>query len=314
MISFGPVPSRRLGMSLGINNIGSPKTCSYGCIYCQVGKTMKRTIVRTTFFEPEIIYRNVSLHLRKIKPGNYPDYLTFVSNGEPTLDINLGKSIMQLKKLGLPVAVITNGSLLTNNSVCDDLALADWVSVKIDAGNESIWRDINHPFNALDSNKITERIKLFKAEFGGKLCTESMIVKGINDYDENFMVLARMIREINPWKSYLAVPIRPPSCENVLPPEPESLNRAWQIFNERNINVEFLTGFEGTDTGNTGNIYEDILNITAVHPLREEALLDLLRKDKAGYEVVESLLKQNLIRVAYYNGNKFFLGNVRMII
>ena len=108
MISFGPVPSRRLGKSLGINNIMTPKTCSYGCVYCQVGRTIKKSIKRETFFQPEVIFEKVEEHLKRLDKENYPDYLTFVSNGEPTLDINLGKSIMLLKKLGFPVAVITN--------------------------------------------------------------------------------------------------------------------------------------------------------------------------------------------------------------
>ena len=112
MISFGPVPSRRLGKSLGINNIISPKTCSYGCVYCQVGKTMKKSITREVFFQPELIFEKVRQHLDQLSKENYPDYLTFVSNGEPTIDLNLGKSILLLKEPGFPVAVITNASLL----------------------------------------------------------------------------------------------------------------------------------------------------------------------------------------------------------
>ncbi len=313
MISFGPVPSRRLGKSLGINNIVSPKACSYACIYCQVGKTLKQTITRKVFFEPELIYEKVGQHLEKLSTENYPDYLTFVSNGEPTLDINLGKSIKLLKKFGFPVAVITNGSLLGYDSVRDDLNLADWVSVKMDAADEYLWRKVNRPSPQLVYEEIMKNKVLFASGFKGELCTETMLIKGINDNDENFIKLAGLIKELNPAKAYLAVPTRPPSCKTVKPAGPDELNRAWQIFNDNNIKTEFLTGFEGTETGFTGNIYEDILNITAVHPLREDMLLDLLEKDNAGYEVVESLIKQKLIRISVYNDKKFFIRDYHLI-
>jgi len=314
MITFGPIPSRRLGKSLGINNIVSPKTCSYACIYCQVGQTLIQTSGRKLFFEPQLIYKEVGQHLEKLNAESYPDYLTFVSNGEPTLDINLGKSIELLKKFGLPVAVITNGSLLWDNSVYDDLFATDWISVKMDAGNESLWQKVNRPSPLLIFEKIINSIIHFASRYQGKLCTETMLIKGINDNDENFMTLSGLIKEINPATAYLAIPTRPPSCKTVKPAEPDILNRAWQIFSDKNIKTEFLTGFEGTATGYTGNIYEDILNITAVHPLREDMLIDLLEKDNAGYEVVESLIKQKLIRISVYNGKKFFLRDYHLII
>ena len=134
-----------------------------------------------------------------------------------------------------------------------------------------------------------------------------MIVDGINDSAENISLLAQLIKEINPGKAYLSVPIRPPAEKWVKPPDTEKLNSAWQTFSMMNIKTELLTGFEGPETGFTGNIYEDILNITAVHPLREDSLLKLLEKDNADYHVVESLIKQNLLRSAVYKGKKFFL-------
>lgn len=307
MISFGPVPSRRLGKSLGINNIFTPKVCSYGCIYCQVGQTIKKRTKREVFTSPEVIYKDVIRHIDLLKPDDYPDYLTIVSNGEPTLDINLGKIIKLLKKTGITVAVITNASLMTDDSVKDDLYLADWVSLKMDAGTEDIWHLINRPADNLDFEKNLENMILFAANYQGKLCTESMIVDDVNDSEKHLLILARIVKQINPWKAYLSVPIRPPAEKWVKPPDTDKLNTAWQIFNGRQIKTELLTGFEGTETGYTGNIFEDILNITAVHPLREDSLLKLLDKDKADYSVVESLIQQKLIRKTEYNGKNFFL-------
>lgn len=307
MISFGPVPSRRLGMSLGINNIVSPKTCSYSCIYCQVGKTNLRSIRRDRFYEPELIYNKVRQHLDQINKENYPDYLTFVSNGEPTLDKNLGKSIILLKKTGIPVAVISNASMLCDESVRNDLKKADWVSLKMDTSDNITWQKINRPHKELNFEKHIKNINLFASEYKGKLNTETMIVNGINDTNRNFTVLAEMIKEIEPHTAYLAVPTRPPSEKTVKSPDPEQLNLAWHIFNNMNINVELLTGFEGTETGYTGNIYEDILNITAVHPLREDTLNELLKKDKADFNIVKSLLSQKLIKSTLYKGKRFYI-------
>lgn len=307
MITFGPVPSRRLGKSLGINNIPYPKTCSYECVYCQVGRTVKRSSVRENFYSPELIHEEVVSHLEKLKSVDYPDYMTFVSNGEPTLDRNLGDAVRLLKKTGIPVAVITNASLLDNGSVRDELSEADWVSVKMDACDAETWRRINRPVEGLELDSVFGGISLFAGGYRGKLCTESMIIRGVNDNEENFTGLAALIKKIRPAKAYLSIPTRPPSEKSVLPPDTEKLNLAWQIFSEMGIETEFLTGYEGTDTGYTGNIYEDILNITAVHPLREDALMILLENDSTGYSVVEALIGQRLIKSVSYGGNKYYI-------
>jgi wyosine [tRNA(Phe)-imidazoG37] synthetase (radical SAM superfamily) len=307
MITFGPVPSRRLGKSLGLNNIIFPKTCSYNCNYCQVGKTIKNSCKREHFYKPEFIYESVLKHLNTLSENNYPDYLTFVSNGEPTLDINLGRSIELLKKIGIPVAVITNASLLGDESLRKDLRLSDLVSVKMDAGDNETWQKVNCPAPGLEFEKVTEGKNLFASEFKGILYTETMLVEGVNDFSENLINVAKLVHNLNPAKAYLSIPIRPPAGSSVKAPGPEKLNQAWQIFNDMNINTEFLTGFEGTNTGFTGNIYEDILNITAVHPLREDSMIKLLQNDNAGYEVVDSLIRQKLIRISVYGGKKFYL-------
>ena len=312
MISFGPVPSRRLGKSLGINNIVSPKVCSYSCVYCQVGMTKNMSVTRQSFFDPEIIISEVSRHLGKLSPEEQPDYLTFVSNGEPTLDINLGRSVRLLKKLGFPIAVITNASLLADTSVRDDLNEADWVSVKVDAADAETWQKINRPADKLKFDDHIDGVLRFAELYKGLLRTETMLCGGINDTDENITGVASIIRRISPGKAYISIPIRPPAEKNVLLPDADRLNLAWQMFTGEGIETELLTGFEGTETGFTGNIYEDILNITAVHPLREDALEELLAKNRADPGVVDSLLSQKLIRVSQYHGKKFYLRDFHL--
>jgi wyosine [tRNA(Phe)-imidazoG37] synthetase (radical SAM superfamily) len=312
MISFGPVPSRRLGKSLGINNIIRPKVCSYNCIYCQVGKTRQLSLTRKSFFTPEQILREVEEHLEKLTADDRPDYLTFVSNGEPTLDINLGLSIEMLKRLDIPIAVITNSSMLSDQGVRHDLMQADWVSLKVDAADNDTWQKVNRPAEGLRFETLLEGIKLFASDYSGQLRTETLLCKGINDSRENLRGVAGIISTLAPGRAYVSIPIRPPSENSVMPPDVETVNLAWQIFKEAGIETELLTGFEGVDTGFTGNIYEDILNITAVHPLREDSLRELLEKNNADFSVVESLLGQRLIRVAVYQGKKFFLRDFQV--
>jgi wyosine [tRNA(Phe)-imidazoG37] synthetase (radical SAM superfamily) len=307
MISFGPIPSRRLGKSLGINNIVPPKVCSYNCIYCQVGKTINQEIRRKVFFDPETIFNDVRHHLKKLGRKNYPDYLTFVSNGEPTLDINLGKAIKMVKHFGIPVAIITNASLIGEKSVRDDLMMADWLSLKIDAADSDTWHLVNRPAPGQDFKSIIENIVLFADSYRGLLRTETMLIEGINDSVENIRGLSEIIKRINPGKAYLAIPTRPPSVKSVKPPDIEILNMAWNIYNDMNISTELLTGFEGIVTGFTGNIYEDILNITAVHPLREDSLLNLLQNNDSDLKVVKSLISHRLLRSSTYNGNRYYI-------
>jgi wyosine [tRNA(Phe)-imidazoG37] synthetase (radical SAM superfamily) len=307
LISFGPIQSRRLGKSLGINNIVSPKSCTYNCTYCQVGRTRKQDLLRRSFFSPDRIEREVTDHLRQLPESDKPDYLTIVSNGEPTLDENLKETIRRLKNTAIPVAVITNGSLLNEDTVVEDLCEADWVSVKIDAADKKIWQVLNYPHRSLDFESLLTGVFRFFKTFQGVACTETMLVNGVNDSREHLFRLSELIHSVNPSKAYISIPIRPPAVEGIKPPDEETLNQAWQIINKTGISAELLTGYEGSWAGYTGNAYEDILNITAVHPLREETLLRLLQNDGAGMNVVDSLISQHLIKETIYDGKKYYM-------
>ena len=179
MIAFGPVPSRRLGRSLGINNI-PPKVCTYSCVYCQVGRTHTLQLERGPFYEPEDIIKSVGKQVKKaIKKGEPIDYLTFVSDGEPTLDVNLGYEIDLLKSLGIKIGVITNASLIFREDVRADLMKADWVSLKFDSISKTSWRKINRPHRELELGLILEGMLDFSKSFRGELVTETMLIQGI---------------------------------------------------------------------------------------------------------------------------------------
>ena len=307
MISFGPVPSRRLGKSLGINNVAFGKVCSYSCVYCQVGITHKFSNQRQKFYDPEVICSEVKKQLAKLSVADQPDYLTFVANGEPTLDINLGRSIEKLKLFNIPVAVITNASLLIDPQVRADLLPADWVSVKIDAGNEDVWKKLNRPADKIDFEMYVKGLITFSNVYKGKLVSETMLVKGLNDTPEELNQVVMVLKSVQPSIAYISVPTRPPAVKSVLPPDEEDINLAYQLFSENQLKTELILGFEGTDTGFTGNAIDDILNICSVHPIRQDTMDELLKKNQADRGILAKLLDDNYIKRTEYKSNVFYI-------
>ena len=306
-IVFGPVPSRRLGHSLGINNI-PPKMCSYSCIYCQVGRTTVKTIELRHIYRPAQIAEQVKTRLQQALNNNLPiDYATFVADGEPTLDVELGSAINKVKKQGISVAVISNGSLVWRQDVKHSLYNADWVSLKVDAVSYDIWRRINKPHKMLNIEEILNGMIEFSKNYKGILATETMLVKNINDGEEEIKRIADFITILNTSKAYIAIPIRPPAT-NVSPANEQSTNTAFQIFEQRlGKTVEYLIGYEGSDFAYTGNIREDVLSITAVHPMRKEAVRELLEKANAGWNTIQDMLDSREIVELQYQGNTFYM-------
>ncbi len=235
------------------------------------------------------------------------DYLTFVADGEPTLDENLGNLIKTLKQFGKKIAVITNSSLIHSQHVRDALCQADWVSVKVDAADSALWRKINRSVRDLSLDDIFKGILQFSQEFNGTLVTETMLVKDLNDSPENIKNVSLFIKGINPEKSYISIPIRPPAEKRTQPPEGQKLIELYQIFQSNFDRVEYLTGYEGNDFAYTGNIEKDILSITSVHPMTKQALLELTEKSGTNFSVVEGLVHSNRLVVSEYNETEFYL-------
>ena len=307
MITFGPVPSRRLGRSLGINNI-PPKSCTYSCVYCQVGPTPDTEVVPRAFYPPARIIESVERHLERLhERGEGVDYLSFVPDGEPTLDCHLGETIDGLKPLGIPIAVISNGSLLSREAVRAALSKADWVSVKLDAIDTAVWRRVNRPHPTLDHQEILEGALAFASGFGGTLATETMLVSGVNDSDADAEALGGFIERLGPRTAYLSVPIRPPAQAGVEPPEPDRLNRFFQIVQRKVGNLELLSGYEGDAFASTGDLAGDLLAIAAVHPLRESAVQALVERSGGDWSVVERLVGDGRLIPTEFAGRRFYL-------
>jgi wyosine [tRNA(Phe)-imidazoG37] synthetase (radical SAM superfamily) len=308
-IAFGPVPSRRLGRSLGINNIPA-KTCSYSCIYCQLGNTTRMKIDRHSFYEPELIFKDVDAKVALTKSMGEPiDYLTFVPDGEPTLDVALSEELALLEALGIQIAVISNASLLKGEDVRDDLAEADLVSLKIDAVDEKVWSRIDRPHRFLKLDEILEGIRKFAKEFPGKIITETMLVSGVNDGQEEIMGIAEFLSTLKPEKAYVAVPTRPPAEKWVKPASESIVNMTYQAFSEAlgSDRTEYLVGYEGDAFASTGNSKTDLLSIVSVHPMREDAVEELLNKGNADWSIVESLIQEEKLVELEYEGRRFYI-------
>ena len=304
---FGPVPSRRLGRSMGINNI-PPKLCTYSCVYCQLGRTRRMEVRRAPFYEPREILQETEEKIAKTREiGLRIDYLTFVADGEPTLDVNLGREIEMLRPLGIKVAVITNGSLISLEDVRADLAKADWVSLKVDCTQEDLWRRINRPKRTLQLEAILDGMLEFARAFTGELVTETMLVRGVNDESDHLEEIAAFLVRLQPVTAYVSIPTRPPVEKWVETPDEEGVNEAYQIFTEHLQTVECLTGYETTDFSPTGDPSEDILSITAVHPMHEEAVKEFLLQAKAGWSMIERLINQGQLIELNYRGKRFYM-------
>ena len=304
-IAFGPVPSRRLGQSLGVNNI-PPKACSYSCVYCQLGRTSAMQIERRAFYEPGDVLQEVQGKIERVRALGPIDFITFVPDGEPTLDANLGHEIALLRPLGIPIAVISNASLISREDVREDLRQADWVSLKIDSMSEEVWRRIDRPHRMLRLSPVLDGMLEFARSYKGKLVTETMLVQGVNDGDEQIRELAGFLARLSPACAYLAIPTRPPAEAWVHAPGEETVVRAHQLLSERVECVEYLIGYEGNAFASTGNPEEDLLSITAVHPMREEAVTELLARAGGNWLTVYELIAQGRLVETEYEGYKFY--------
>jgi wyosine [tRNA(Phe)-imidazoG37] synthetase (radical SAM superfamily) len=269
-------------------------------------------VERDAFYEPEEILRDVRDKVEKARTaGEVIDYLTFVPDGEPTLDINLGREIELLRPLGIKIAVITNSSLIWREDVREELMKADWVSLKMDSVQEETWHKVNRPYGTLRLDSILDGALQFASQFKGELATETMLVRGVNDDDDQIRDVAGFLARLEPAAAYLAIPIRPPAEEWVQPPVEDVINRAYQTFSDTVNRVEYLVGYEGNAFAFTGNVEEDLLSITSVHPMREDAVDEFLARAGADWAAVRRLVAQDRLVETEYGAHRFYLRRLR---
>ncbi len=272
---YGPVPSRRLGQSLGIDTIPL-KTCNWNCVYCQLGRTEPLVNQRDDYFPPDEILTEIREVLDSHKPGEI-DWVTFVGSGEPTLHASIGWLIRKVKEQSdLPVAVITNGSLLYLPEVRLELLAADAVLPSLDAGTAVLYRKINRPHPEVTYKRLIEGLIAFRSEFAGKLWVEVMLVKGLNDTEDALRDIAAALSLIEPDEVHINLPTRPPVEIWVQPPDEGGLLRARAILGDI---ARVVHPAEGSfDLSEYDNLVDAVIGIITRHPMRQEELERTLEK------------------------------------
>ncbi|HDO06616.1 MAG TPA: radical SAM protein [Bacteroidetes bacterium] len=209
---FGPVPSRRLGMSLGVDLVPH-KVCSLNCVYCECGRTTNLTLERKEYIPYDEVVKEIA-HYLEHNPA--PDYITFSGSGEPTLNVRIGDVLHFIKtKSKTPVAVLTNGSLFYDKSVRTGLLESDVVLPSLDAAEDSAFRKINRPFYKLDIPEYIRGLIDFRKEYKGQIWLEVLIIPGLNDTKENLQALKEAFLQIQPEEIQLNTLDRPGAVENI---------------------------------------------------------------------------------------------------
>lgn len=305
-IAFGPVQSRRFGRSLGISNI-APKACPYSCAYCPFGDTPCMCVERRHFHGSDALTRVVRSHLDELgRRGEEVDHLTFVARGEPTLDLGLGPSIRRLHGTGRPVAVMTNGALLDHPEVREALSAADRVSIKVDAARPDAWDRVCRPHRRLDLVQIQEGMRAFARSFRGVLVTETVLVEGLNDDEDELRATADFVAALGPSTAYVTVPLRRSPDARVRPAPVGSLVRAWELLQERVPRAELLVGHPG-GAAPTGGFVTDLLALAAVRPLGRAAVGTLLRRAHLQWSVVDRLVEEGRLAMVGRGPRRWYL-------
>jgi wyosine [tRNA(Phe)-imidazoG37] synthetase (radical SAM superfamily) len=271
---FGPVPSRRLGQSLGIDPVPL-KTCNWNCVYCQLGRSRPLVNERREYFPREEIIAEVERALASHKPGEI-DWVTFIGSGETTLHASIGWLIRKVKSLTqLPVAVITNGSLLYLPEVRSELSPADAVLPTLDAGSARLYRLINRPHPQISYKRLVEGLVAFRKEYQGKLWVEVMLVRGMNDTEASLTEIVTALKSIQPDEVHILQPTRPPAETWVQPPDEEGLLRARAILGGIARVIHPASG--SFDLSGAESLVDAVIGIITRHPMREDELIETLK-------------------------------------
>jgi len=302
---YGPVPSRRLGISLGIDPIPS-KTCNFQCVYCQLGKTTNFTNERRDFYLREEIYKEMEEAIKQNKEKF--DYITFVGSGEPTLYKSLGKLILKAKEFSSkPICVITNGALLCSPEVKKELVNADVVLPSLDAGDKKLFVKINRPHPSIEYEKMIQGYIDFRKEYNGKFWIEVMLMKGINDSREELVKIKNKLDLIRPDRIDINVPIRPPAESWVQIPDKNIIPILNDVFGEYN-NINFPE--QGIFSVFSSNFEMELKILLERHPMRQEQIFETFSSKKFNEQDVllelNTLASQNKIKKVIYNNQTFW--------
>ena len=304
---YGPVPSRRLGFSLGVDLFPS-KTCSFDCIYCQLGRGGKKTAVRKTFRPARRVLADIRAAL---KAGHKIDTITFSGSGEPTLHSGIGGLIREIRKMTkVPVAVLTNASLLGRKDVRDELKAADIVAPSLDAALTPVWKKVNRPLPSLDLEDIVEGLASFRKVFKGRLWLEVMLVKGVNDGPGNIESLRKAIARIKPDKVQLNTVTRPPADKSAGALSAEELESVRRRLGGP---AEVIADFRAkAQTPSGRRLTEVLFGLIRRRPVTLEDMASSLGETRAALEPrLEALLAERRITRESLKGRVYYRARLK---
>ncbi len=317
---FGPVNSRRLGMSLGIDLL-SEKVCNYDCIYCEVGPTRKLTCERAEYVPTEKILAEIDSYCRNPEELAAIDVMTVTASGEPTLHSGFGRIVAHLKEVAeKPVAVLTNGSTLHDPQVRREMALADIVIPSLDAARPASFRRINRPASCLDLEKIIEGLVTFSHEFHGRLWLEILLALGINDSDEDIEALCRVTRRMRLERIQLNTVARPPLEFFARPVAPERLQEIAARFGAEpgNPEVELLARQGRTEKvrkqshgSPTEDVVEEIVQMVHRRPCTADDIDSIFNigGPKKVEHLLEPLVRSGRLHLRPYGDRLYYQGS-----
>ena len=299
---YGPVPSRRLGFSLGVD-IVPYKTCTLDCIYCQLGRTTLKTVGRKPYTQGDIVCREIQEALHNNQPV---DYITFSGSGEPTLNAEIGALIRSVKTItAIPIVVLTNGTLLFREDVRKDLSAADVVMPSLDAASGALFRKINRPHPVLNSAAIIRGLQRFRQEYTGRIWLEVMLIKNLNDDVSELSEIRKAISDIHPDKVYLNTVVRPPSEKYAKP-----LNRNEMLFVKRMLDqqCEVIAEFRGHKIGETKDVGEAIVEMSKRRPVTITDIANVLGISTVNAEKwVSGLQESGKLQERQHKGETYYL-------
>jgi wyosine [tRNA(Phe)-imidazoG37] synthetase (radical SAM superfamily) len=313
---FGPVYSRRLGHSLGIDLL-PPKICTLNCVYCEVGPTTELTCERKEYVPTADILKEIDQVLAQGATGRPIDVFTLTAMGEPTLHSGIGKIIAHLKaKTDKPVAVLTNGTLFFDKAVREELSAADIIIPSLDAARQESFERVNQPASAVNLEQVIEGLALFSREFRGEVWLEILLVRDMNDSLEDLVALQQAVRKIHPARIQLNTVARPPMDDRARPVSREKMEQAAAMLAEGyDGRVEILVDFQAIEKkgnrkgrGLHETLVEEIAALLQRRPCPIEEIdkalhvqdLDLTR------ECVQTLVSAGRIEKIVHNDKEFY--------
>jgi wyosine [tRNA(Phe)-imidazoG37] synthetase (radical SAM superfamily) len=299
---YGPVPSRRLGFSLGVDILPF-KTCSLDCVYCQLGPTIKKTVQRQKYFSGKKVLQEIK---KALDSSQRIDAITFSGSGEPTLNASIGKLIREIKKItSVPIVVLTNSTLLTHKAVRESLSAADLVVPSLDAATQEVFDRVNRPHPSLKIHRIIEGLKKFRQEFKGKIWLEVLLVKGITDSPSHLQKIKEAIAGINPDRVQLNTVVRPPAVASVHPLSSNALEKIRKFLGKK---AEVIAEFDKIQHFPSSlNLQNVILSLVKRRPVTlSDMSLSLGKHKNELIKYIDYLLKKNRIKYVIHQGKKYY--------